>query len=326
MVGKLQIPDFSKEAYPYDLTFAIKNPKFTEAAVEGKIPGWNSLEGDDYAALTVANNIGEGYVGETTDEETGEKKASKKAFNIWQTVTALPDGTKLPAGIYEVHVQGIARLCNNDSNKILGFTSQDAAVREAAYEAHKDQMPFFYANGEQTWLANPYVLPTQQNELDLAATNPGNASDWYTITFDGIYDETSGELRNFYIPNTRAALAERFASNRFDEDGNVDEELTKKSPWYDVVIRCSVSEEGKITFGWATDNAAPGTWAPCTNFRLFFVGGPSSEGYTGINEVNTTGAAGIEAVYTIDGRKANALQRGLNIVKSNGAVKKVIKK
>ena len=330
MVGKLQIPDFSREAYPYDLTFAIKNPKFTEAAVEGKIPGWNSLEGDDYAALTVANNIGEGYVGETTDEETGEKKASKKGFNIWQTVTALPDGTKLPAGIYEVHVQGIARLCNNDSNKTLGFASRDAAVREAAYEAHKDQMPFFYANGERTWLANPYVLPTQQNEIDLAATNPTGS--WYTLTFDGsdgseaIYDETTGELRNFYIPNDRAALAERFASNRFNDDGEVDEELTKKSPWYDVVIRCSVNEEGKITFGWATDNAAPGTWAPCTNFRLFFVGGPSSEGYTGINEVNTTGAAGIEAVYTIDGRKANALQRGLNIVKSNGAVKKVIKK
>ena len=330
MVGKLQIPDFSKEAYPYDLTFAIKNPKFTEAAVEGKIPGWNSLEGDDYVALTVANNIGEGYVGETTDEETGEKKASKKGFNIWQTVTALPDGTKLPAGIYEVHVQGIARLCNNDSNVALGFASRNEAVRKAAYENHADQMPFFYANGEQTWLANPYVLPTQKNELDLAATNPTGT--WYTLTFDGsdgsepLYDETSGELRNFYIPSDRAALAERFASNRFDDDGNVDEALTKKSPWYDVVIRCSVSEEGKITFGWKTDNAAPLTWAACTNFRLFFVGGPSSEGYTGINEVNTTDAAGIEAVYTIDGRKANALQRGLNIVKSNGAVKKVIKK
>ncbi|MBQ7470843.1 MAG: hypothetical protein IJS97_00230 [Prevotella sp.] len=329
VVAKLQIPDFTKNAYPYDLTFAIKNPKFAEALVDGKVPGWSYNEDENYAALSVANNIAEGYVSGTKNEETGETVGSKKGFNIWQTITQLPDGRKLPAGVYEVHAQGIARLCNNDSNVAMGFADVDAAVRDAAYEEHADQMPYFYANMVKTWIANPYVLPTSDDEKDLLSNNLG-LSDWYTLTFEGDIDMNTGELRQYFIANNRSQLAQRFSHSRYNEDGEADADLTKKSPWYDNVITCVVSEEGVITFGWATDFAAPGTWAPMTNFRLYFVAGTDDPRYaemiTGINEVNKTAGSTIKAVYSIDGRQVNGLQRGLNIVKTNGAVKKVIVK
>ena len=63
-----------------------------------------------------------------------------------------------------------------------------------------------------------------------------------------------------------------------------------------------------------------------TNFRLFYLGDTTDPEYTGINEVNTSAADAVKAVYSIDGRQTNGLQRGLNIVKTNGAVKKVIVK
>ena len=44
-----------------------------------------------------------------------------------------------------------------------------------------------------------------------------------------------------------------------------------------------------------------------------------------IQENNVAGSA-VKAIYSIDGRQVNGLQRGLNIVKTNGAVKKVIVK
>ena len=257
-IENLQIPDFSKKAFPYDLTYAIQNPKF-----ENGFEGWQQ-EG---FSTSVAYNIAEGY-----NSSDGEM------FNIYQTVTGLPAGT------YEVHAQGIARLSNNDINVEFGFASRDQAVRDAAYESYASWMPYFYANGEQTWIANPYVLPNNYYEREIMATH--STGSWYTLTFDGgdgydsIYDETTGELRNFYIPNDRMALASRLAEKRYNEDGEVDEELTKASPWYDNVVRCYVDESGELTFGWKTNNTFANTWAAMANFRLYYV---SDDGNAPVN-------------------------------------------
>lgn len=329
-VAKLQIPDFDKKAYPYDLTFAIKNPKFTEDLVDGKVPGWQYIESEDYAALSVANGIAEGYVGETTDEGTGETVASKKGFQIWQTIETLPDGRAFPAGVYEVHAQGVARYSTNITNFGLGFADPDPAVRQEALNAHLNEIAQFYANGVQTTICNPYELPASKDEKDLLSNNL-DISGWYEISFDGDVDDITGEPRVYYIANDRSQLAQRFAHSRYNDDGEVDAELTKKSPWYDNTIRFAVAEDGKITFGWGTDNAAPSTWAPMTNFRLFMIGGTDDPSYedmlTGISiqENNVAGSA-VKAIYSIDGRQVNGLQRGFNIVKTNGAVKKVIVK
>lgn len=329
-VAKLQIPDFDKKAYPYDLTFAIKNPKFTEDLVDGKVPGWQYNESEDYAALSVANGIAEGYVGGQVDEASGERVASKKGFQIWQTIETLPDGRPFPAGVYEIHAQGVARLCANDSNVALGFADPDANVRQEALNAHLDQIAQFYANGVQTTICNLYELPASKDEKDLLSNNL-DISDWYQISFVDDVDENTGEPRVYYIANNRSQLAQRFAHSRYNDDGEVDAELTKKSPWYDNTIKFAVAEDGKITFGWGTDNAAPDTWAPMTNFRLFMIAGTDDPSYeemlTGISiqENNVAGSA-VKAIYSIDGRQVNGLQRGINIVKTNGAVKKVIVK
>lgn len=329
-VAKLQIPDFNKKAYPYDLTFAIKNPKFTEDLVDGKVPGWQYNESEDYVALSVANGIAEGYVGGQVDEASGERVASKKGFQIWQTIETLPDGRPFPAGVYEIHAQGVARLCANDSNVALGFADPDANVRQEALNAHLDQIAQFYANRVKTTICNPYELPASKDEKDLLSNNL-DISDWYKISFVDDVDENTGEPRVYYIANNRSQLAQRFAHSRYNDDGEVDAELTKESPWYDNTIKFAVAEDGKITFGWGTDNAAPDTWAPMTNFRLFMTGGTDDPSYeemlTGISiqENNVAGSA-VKAIYSIDGRQVNGLQRGLNIVKTNGAVKKVIVK
>lgn len=330
VVAKLQIPDFNKKAYPYDLTFAIKNPKFTEDLVDGKVPGWQYNESEDYAALSVANGIAEGYVGGQVDEASGERVASKKGFQIWQTIETLPDGRPFPAGVYEIHAQGVARLCANDSNVALGFADPDANVRQEALNAHLDQIAQFYANGVRTTICNLYELPASKDEKDLLSNNL-DITDWYEISFVDDVDENTGEPRVYYIANNRSQLAQRFAHSRYNDDGEVDAELTKESPWYDNTIKFAVAEDGKITFGWGTDNAAPDTWAPMTNFRLFMIGGTDDPSYedmlTGISiqENNVAGSA-VKAIYSIDGRQVNGLQRGFNIVKTNGAVKKVIVK
>lgn len=46
---------------------------------------------------------------------------------------------------------------------------------------------------------------------------------------------------------------------------------------------------------------------------------------TSINDVTTEGTATIVAIYSLDGRRIESLQRGVNIVKmSDGKTKKVI--
>ena len=250
-IEALKVPDFSKVTLPYDVTAAIKNPKFES------YNGWESENNGNMSTLSIEYNIGEGYIPAST---TGE--ANRDAFNIYQNIYGFADGTPLPDGVYELHAQGIARLFNNVNNVELGFASDNEEVRRAAYVKYYKQMPYLYANGETAPIANPYVLPENEAEKQLLTNNLGMGG-WF---------ELSKDSTTYYIPNNRETLAQRFALPRYNENGYEDSLLTATSPWYDNVIRFRVEEGGQINFGFKTDKGAGYSWAAMTNFRLYYLG------------------------------------------------------
>ena len=77
--------------------------------------------------------------------------------------------------------------------------------------------------------------------------------------------------------------------------------------------------KGYEVYGLLARRSTPTVW------RLEYLGTESKyEGTTGVREIETEGT--IEAVYSIDGRRQNSLQKGLNIIVVNGKAKKVMVK
>ena len=92
-----------------------------------------------------------------------------------------------------------------------------------------------------------------------------------------------------------------------------------------------VDASGKLRIGFCNFNTVSADWTTAAFFQLFYLGTESShEGSTGISDINRNEIVGSK-FYTIDGRRANGLSKGINIIKSvdaNGktTVRKVIVK
>ena len=83
-----------------------------------------------------------------------------------------------------------------------------------------------------------------------------------------------------------------------------------------------IGEEGTLTIGGR--NIGGGTvWAMVDEYHLTYYG-TESQIITGINTVNHD--ADNEAIYTLSGTRVPTLQKGINIVKKGGQVKKVLVK
>ena len=106
--------------------------------------------------------------------------------------------------------------------------------------------------------------------------------------------------------------------------------------WMHLDIPAIVVKDHKMVIGMTTDVARSGkeftgTWFSVGNWTLTLTAKGDNEGWggplvTGIREVNNSQPTAVDGIYTISGARVNGLQRGLNIVVSNGKAMKVLVK
>ncbi|MCR4994841.1 MAG: hypothetical protein K6A32_05610, partial [Bacteroidales bacterium] len=92
--------------------------------------------------------------------------------------------------------------------------------------------------------------------------------------------------------------------------------------WYTNSLDVQVGEDGALTIGVKKSQTMTNDWTIFTNWTLQYLGTEAPDAIEGIQ----TSKAGVTAIYSIDGRQQNQLRRGINIIRNNGKVQKVLVK
>lgn len=90
---------------------------------------------------------------------------------------------------------------------------------------------------------------------------------------------------------------------------------------YTNTIDVQVGEDGVLTIGIRKDEGITNDWTIFNNWTLTYLGTEAPDAVQGIETV-----VGNTAIYGIDGRQQSQLRRGINIVRQNGKVQKVLVK
>ena len=149
-----------------------------------------------------------------------------------------------------------------------------------------------------------YVVTSWFQEFDADGNINENTRDDAWI-YDSFFN-MDGE--RYFYPNSMRGAGARFAK---DNDAYLNKILVK------------VEEGGSINFGLYKNTTIGGDWCMFDDFKLFYLGTDDS---VGINSVAGNSQV-TKNIFTMDGRRVNTLQKGINIVKmSDGSVKKVLVK
>lgn len=196
----------------------------------------------------------------------------------------------LPAGTYQLSVQAY-------------FRAGSAADDYKYWKENPDSLnnAFLYAvNGDSTVFSSPIMRLATCAEVGEATSDNGMA--WA--------DQEAGLV----VPNTMVTGGDKFLEGLF-----VDNKVIAK-----------VGEDGFLRIGLKKNVEIENNWLLFDNFKLVYFGANSdqnaSEDPSGIQDVNTDNGIRVE-FFTLDGRKANAAQKGILVQKmtmGNGAV--VVKK
>ena len=152
-----------------------------------------------------------------------------------------------------------------------------------------------------------------ENDDDKAILMSGIADEGQWIAYEDNLTDPEAPVP-YYYPHNRKALA-----NRCDFG------------WYDHEFYTYVDATGVLRIGACNKSAKSNDWVPFSNWRLEYLGTESShESTTGISEIGMSEVAG-KAIFTADGRRVNALVKGMNIIKTTSkdgktVVKKVMVK
>lgn len=175
----------------------------------------------------------------------------------------------------------------------------------------------FAESGDETWKSPLKNILVGHDALE----GVGSESTW---TWG---DPEQGDETLEYTPNNVAA-----ANHYFNNVYNYDAEETNLSgedemqSVYRNVVNAYVGEDGILTIGISNQGkgAVTNDWACFSNWTLSYMGTEAPDAVKGISVKGATAPA---AIFTIDGRQASRLQRGMNIVRqANGDVKKVLVK
>ncbi len=121
----------------------------------------------------------------------------------------------------------------------------------------------------------------------------------------GVGGEVQAEGTEGYIPNNMEAAAAYF-----------------NAELYTNTLSFQVGEDGNATIGIRKDNGLINDWTIISNWQLFYHGTTAPDAVQDL-EAKT---AGNVTIYGIDGRQQSQLRRGINIIRTNGQVNKVLVK
>ena len=88
-----------------------------------------------------------------------------------------------------------------------------------------------------------------------------------------------------------------------------------------------VNESGVLRLGFRNNAHKGQDWFVVSNWQLYYYGKNSVHAEsTGIDEIGTDSNIQFNEIYTVDGRRVNALQKGLNIVRGKAANGRIVTK
>lgn len=287
---------------PVDMTSMIENPKYFDETAT--MTAW------EYEGI---HNV-EAENGEIGFAEGWGSSAESATFDIHQTIT------DLPAGTYKVKVSGLFRQGGVDAEKKMSqyeYAEKLGKLDMLSEADKKDVQEYngagqFYGNGVYKPLHRwNYIVTDEWNDQvsgQFIETGSWTEGAWIEYV-DSVTEGSSDFATSYYLPDNRLALYQLVQLG-----------------YYDNELYCDVAEDGKLTIGACNQNATGLDWTPFSNWRLFYLGTESAHKGTGIDVTEKTGINRIDAIYSIDGRRLNALQKGMNIVVVNGKARKIMVK
>jgi hypothetical protein len=291
------------------ITAGIENRTFADSDVEGLINDINKMinrlgipqtmdqasDANPVECTTIIVNPA--YVDGTDEGWTGGASVNATAndaekFNTNFDYFQLLQG--LPAGTYKVSVQGFYRA-GGYANDYETFNA-DATANNNAF--------LYAAVGEDTVSVAMHRLASQPIVME------GLSDGWVYV------DETN----MLAVPNSMAT-----AGDAFQTPGNDDTNLYSNN---NVIVK--VGEDGILTIGLKKNVTLTDDWTIWTQWQLFYYGKNStltpSDNPLSIDNMDANMVVSSE-VFTVNGVRANGLQKGVNIVRqtlSDGTV--VVKK
>lgn len=204
-----------------------------------------------------------------------------KNFDLSQTLHGLPAGT------YEVKVHAFYRY---------GTAAEDLKHFKAG-ENNPNAMMYTVAGSDS--ITKPIVLLASDASTD------------ETRGISGTVSVTDEDGTVYYVPNDMVTANAFFNENENGGTGNE----------YINSIIAKVGEDGELTIGLKKTGTNYGSdWVICDNWTLTYYGKDSKKTpTTGITNAVADRKFTVKEVYTLDGRRVNRLQKGLNIVKVEDA-------
>jgi len=287
---QLYIPDGMMDATdekPVEVTSLITNPTF-----DTNRDGW------------------------TATGSAGNSRAAEAMCEVWRTSntnTIYQDLKDLPAGTYELQVQGVYRF---------GWADNDFKTYEADANAHNNASLFAEVDGTRLGSKLPRMYTLGQEYVttpEEETAEDGTVTVKYPVEAGMIWAKLdTANVKGIVYPDQLTPIASNF------EGGS-----GVQIPYTSVTFK--VGEEGKARIGIVIDYEQDGDWTVWDNFKLIYYGANSQKELTGVNGVTTETATVVRTeIYNLAGARVNNA-RGLAILKqtmSDGTtrVKKVIVK
>jgi len=210
-----------------------------------------------------------------------------KTFDIHQTIEGLPEG------LYKVTVDAFCRV---------GGIAEDYA---AWLENNDATEAFVYAYDSDSLVSSKPVACLFKGAQTTDPSFSGQSE----------YLPSEDSEVTYYIPNDMVS-----AVAFFNMEG---------SP-YTTEVLVKVKEDGKLTIGMIKSTNSANGWVLLDNWTLTYFGkdsalSPDEDAYQGIDDLESMPAVKAE-LFTIDGRRANAAQKGFVIVKKTMADGSVVVK
>ena len=295
----LRFPNNMDEATadnPVDCTALINNPKYYDegATMTGwEYEGINNVEAE-YDEIGFAEGWG------------GSPEAA--TFDIHQTISNLPSGT------YKVMVSGVFRQGGVDAERKMSqyeYAEKLGKLDMLNDKAKEDVQVYngagqFYGNGVykpfHRW---NYIVTDEWDAVADMFVETGSYTDGAWVEYVDSLTYGADEATSYYLPDNRLALYQLVLLGLYDNE-----------------LLCAVGDDGKLTIGACNQNATGLDWTPFSNWRLYYLGADQTQGITETKVATNK----FDAIFSVDGRRLNRLQKGMNIVVVNGKAKKIMVK
>ena len=270
----------------------------------------NYLLFDDLAKATATNPVDISYMIKNNDFSDN--------FNNWKNVTSSPTGTKqgdtdvneveywskdnfefnqtlenMPAGRYELKVQGFYRSANNMADYRDSIANNNFNVKVRAY-----------INDQETAIPRWSACPVKYSELG----NVGISS----VSGLAKFEDGAEGVDSTYVPNDMIT-AQAFFESEQAGPAYVSEAASYYTP-----------EGGQIVVGVRKTEKISGDWAIFKKFTLYYLGNNTDGIESVAGNGNNTGVVVGTRIFNVNGIETGRLQQGLNIVKttlSDGTVR-----